>query len=318
MSRPLRLEFPAAVYHVTARGNARQAIFADDADRERFLELLGREVQQQRWRCHAYCQMGNHYHLLLETPEASLGRGMAHLNMAYSQWFNRRHRRAGHLFQGRYKAILVEKDSHLLELCRYVVLSPVRAGLVEFTRDWRWSSYRATASGRGGSPWLTTQWILEQFGGEAGRARQAYRRFVREGKGAASPWRDLRGQIFLGGEAFMRKMAHRARRQSLAQQPAAVARPDRPTVDQICAAVAGAAQVPPETVLDRRAAREAFQVTVYLLRRACNLPLKEVAALAHVSPPRISQIQRAIEDTGGLGQACAWATELERYYKLKC
>ena len=117
--------------------------------------------------------MGNHRHLLLETPEANLGRGMARLNMAYSQWFNRRHRQGGHLFQGRYKAILVEKDSHLLELCRYVVLNPVRAGLLEFSRDWRWSSYRATASRRGAPHWLTTQWILKQFGGEAGRARRA-------------------------------------------------------------------------------------------------------------------------------------------------
>ncbi len=219
MSRPLRLEFPGAVYHVTARGNAGQAIFADDADRVRFLELLGREVEQQRWRCHAYCLMGNHHHLLLETPEANLGRGMARLNMAYSQWFNRRHRQGGHLFQGRYKAILVEKDSHLLELCRYVVLNPVRAGMLEFSRDWRWSSYRATASRRDAPHWLTTQWILEQFGGEAGRARRAYRRFVEDGKGAAPPWREVRGQMFLGGEAFLWKMAQRARRQSPARAP---------------------------------------------------------------------------------------------------
>jgi REP element-mobilizing transposase RayT len=191
MSRQLRLQFPGAVYHVTARGNARQDIFADDADRTRFLDLLGREIEQHRWRCHAYCLMDNHYHLLIETPEANLSRGMGRLNMAYAQSFNRRHERAGHLFQGRFHAIVVEKDSHLLELCRYLVRNPVRAGTAATPEDWPWSSYRATASGRGTGPgcpdWLTTGWVLQQFGGADAGARRAYRRFVREGSGAASP-----------------------------------------------------------------------------------------------------------------------------------
>ncbi len=318
MSRPLRLEYPGAVYHVTARGNAREPIFTTDDDRARWLRLLGRDVEQQRWRCHAYCLMGNHYHILVETPEANLSRGMARLNGVYSQWFNRRHQRVGHLFQGRYKAIVVAKQSHLLELCRYVVLNPVRAGLVDSADRWAWSSYQATATGRGVPPWLTTQWVLAQFDAETGRARQAYRRFVEEGSGAPSPWRDLRGRVFLGGEDFLRDMARRVSRESLAQVPSSASRPDRPTVDQVCAAVAAAAQVPVDLVLDRKAARQAFQVTVYLLRRACNLPLKEVAALARVSPARISQIQRAIEDGGGPARAFSWARRLDENYKVKC
>ena len=150
MSRPLRIEFEGTVYHVTSCGNAGQPIFEADQDRLRFLELLGREVQQQHWRCHAYCLMGNHYHLLVETPDGHLRRGMARLNAVYSQWFNRRHDRSGHLFQGRYKAILVERDPHLLELCRYVVLNPVRAGLVKKMEAWPWSSYHATVKGQRG------------------------------------------------------------------------------------------------------------------------------------------------------------------------
>ena len=128
MSRPLRLEFAGALYHVTARGNAREAIFRDDEDRAMFLDLVGREIAQQRWRCYAYCLMGNHYHLLIETAEPNLTRGMQRLNQVYTQRFNRRHRRVGHVLQGRYKAIVVDHDSYLKELIRYVVLNPVARG----------------------------------------------------------------------------------------------------------------------------------------------------------------------------------------------
>src|SRR6185369_14352378 len=129
MARPLRLEFEGALYHVTSRGNERSPIFRDDRDRTKFLEILGSIASVSRWAVHAYCLMGNHYHLLLETPRPNLSAGMQRINGRYTQWFNRRHRRAGHLLQGRFKAILVERDPHLLELCRYVVLNPVRAGM---------------------------------------------------------------------------------------------------------------------------------------------------------------------------------------------
>ena len=126
MARPLRLEFPGAVYHVSSRGNARQRIFFGDADRELFLDTLTQGIARYRWLCHAYCLMENHYHLLIETPRANLSLGMRQLNGIYTQTFNRRHHRVGHLFQGRFRAILVEKESYLLELCRYIVLNPVR------------------------------------------------------------------------------------------------------------------------------------------------------------------------------------------------
>ena len=126
MTRPLRLEYAGALYHLTARGNAQAAIYLEDSDRHLFLELLGKEVKQQRWVCYAYCLMDNHYHLLIETPEANLVSGMRRLNGVYTQAFNRRHQRVGHVFQGRYKSILVDKDSYLQELCRYIVLNPVR------------------------------------------------------------------------------------------------------------------------------------------------------------------------------------------------
>jgi REP element-mobilizing transposase RayT len=138
MARPLRLEFRGAVYHLTSRGNARQNIFFTDADRELYLSTLAGVVRRYRWICHAYCLMANHYHLLIETPKANLSIGMRQLNGIYTQSFNRRNQRVGHLFQGRFKAILVEKEAHLLELCRYVVLNPVRVKGGASAQSWKW------------------------------------------------------------------------------------------------------------------------------------------------------------------------------------
>ena len=140
MSRPLRIEFPNALYHVTARGDRREDIFEDDEDRRMFLSTLARVVTQFNWICHAWCLMDNHYHLLIQTPDGNLSKGMRQLNGIYTQAGNRRHRRVGHLFQGRFKAVLVDSDAYLLEVSRYVVLNPVRAGTVKKPGAWPWST----------------------------------------------------------------------------------------------------------------------------------------------------------------------------------
>ena len=136
MARPLRIEHPGALYHVTSRGDRQEPIFDDDRDRMGFLNVLGDVVARFRWQCHAYCLMGSHYHLMIETPECNLTKGMRQLNGVFTQWSNRRHQRSGHLFQGRYKAILVDRDSYFLELARYIVLNPVRAGMVKQPQQW--------------------------------------------------------------------------------------------------------------------------------------------------------------------------------------
>lgn len=229
MARPLRIEFPGAVYHITARGDGRDAIFLEDRDRPLFLALLGHTVERFAWRCHAYCLMTNHYHLLIETPEPNLARGMRHLNGVYTQRFNRRHARVGHVFQGRYKAIVVQKDTHLLELCRYVVLNPVRAGMCTRAGQWRWSSYRATAGPGSCPPWLTVEWLLAQFARNRQRAVRAYRRFVAEGVGRR-PWEDLMGQIYYGDEAFVTGLAQSA---PSPEVPRRQQRPVRPVLTQV-------------------------------------------------------------------------------------
>ena len=207
MTRPLRIEFPGAIYHVTSRGNARRKIFLDDEDKRCFLSTLAWVVERFGWICHTYCLMDNHFHLMLETPQPNLSRGMRQLNGVYTQRFNRRHRKVGHLFQGRFKAILVERDSYLLELCRYVVLNPVRAKMAKRPQDYVWSSYRATMGQESIPSGLSTDWILGQFAKTKQAARRRYANFVLAGVGQSSPWEELKGQVLLGGDSFVENLA---------------------------------------------------------------------------------------------------------------
>ena len=232
MARPLRLEFAGAVYHLTSRGNARQKVFFSDIDRELFLETLAQVVSRYGWICHAYCLMANHYHLLVETPKANLSIGMRQLNGVYTQSFNRRHRRVGHLCQGRYKAILVQKESYLLELCRYIVLNPVRVKGGAKMGAWKWSSYRATAGLASVPELLSVDWVLEQFGKNRATARKRYREFVRDGL-KNRPWEDLRGQIYLGSEAFIER--HSAQDKEIKEIPRAQLKAVKPTLERIFA-----------------------------------------------------------------------------------
>jgi REP element-mobilizing transposase RayT len=294
MARPLRLEFPGAVYHITARGDRQEPIFDDDHDRLAFLELLAREVLQQGWLLYAFCLMDNHYHLLLETPEPNLVRGMRRLNGVYTQAFNRRHDRVGHVLQGRYKAILVDKDSYLLELCRYVVLNPVRAGMATSAGQWPWSSYLATAGKMACPDWLAAEPVLALFATERSQARRAYTRFVSEGVGGESPWDHLKGQIYLGRDAFIGRME----KLLAGTTPRGIARrqlsPARPTARDVVKVVAQVHEIPVRSVLEQHSG-EAFKHAVYLLRRRANLPLHDVATMAGVSIGRVSQIQSRIE-----------------------
>ncbi|MFZ6820032.1 transposase [Undibacterium sp. Ji22W] len=203
MSRPLRLSFPGAIYHITSRGNARSAIYLGDDDRRGFLDLLAECITKFNWICHAYCLMDNHYHLLIETPDANLQVGMRQLNGVYTQQFNRRHAHVGHVFQGRYKAILVDKDSYLLQLCRYIVLNPVRAHMVTLPELYLWSSYAQTVSVQQDTSFVSTDWLLSQFSNKKSTARKRFQQFVLQGIGQDSPWSKLKGQVLLGNEEFV-------------------------------------------------------------------------------------------------------------------
>ncbi len=209
MTRPLRIEYPGAVYHITSRGNAQQDIYDNDDDREKFLSILSFVIERFHWICHSYCLMDNHYHLLLETPIPNLSAGMRQLNGIYTQTFNRHHQRVGHLFQGRFKAIVVEKQAHLLELSRYIVLNPVHARLVQHPEDYPWSSYRAAVGLTKVADFLTVKWLLDNFSTQTAHAQQLYREFVNKEE-EQSPWKNLTGQIFLGSDTFIQDVKNQA------------------------------------------------------------------------------------------------------------
>jgi REP element-mobilizing transposase RayT len=205
MARPLRIEFPGAIYHITSRGNAKQEIFKTAEDRDAFLRTLQSVIERYRWLCHAYCLMKNHYHLLVETPGGNLSVGMRQLNGVYTQAWNRINGRSGHLFEGRFKSIVVDKDNYLLEASRYIVLNPVRAGLVDDPSRWRWSSYRATSGLIKAPSFLSVKFLLSLFSNDEGRAQRSYSEFVLAGRGCEI-WEHLRGAILLGDDDFIEDM----------------------------------------------------------------------------------------------------------------
>jgi REP element-mobilizing transposase RayT len=236
MARPLRIEYAGAVYHVTSRGDRREDIFHSDEDRENWLDILAQVCERFNWRSHAWCLMDNHYHLLIETAEANLSQGMRQLNGVYTQHSNRRHQRVGHVFQGRYKAILVQKEAYLLELCRYVVLNPIRAKMVNHIADWHWSSYLETVGAVKGSGLSLSRrrrrnerpapvtafnpdWILAHFSeNNRTQAIQQYQNFIRAGIGLAPIWQQLKHQVYLGDEDFIDTVRYRAKHTALPQK----------------------------------------------------------------------------------------------------
>ena len=207
MARPLRIEFPGALYHITSRGIDRRSIFLDDSDRMVFLKTISLIVERYHCEVHSYCLMNNHYHLLVETPKGNLSKLMMQLNSIYAQYFNIKNKRVGPLFQGRFNSILIERDQYLLEVSRYIVLNPVRAGIVKEPGEWRWSNYLYTTGEAKPPGFLTTVWTLSQFSKDKKKAIELYKSFVSSGINSKFPKEELVGQLILGSEGFIRKIS---------------------------------------------------------------------------------------------------------------
>jgi putative transposase len=202
MTRPLRFQFAGALYHVTSRGDRRQFIYRDAYDRSNWLTLLGQTCDRYNFLVHSFCQMGNHYHLLVETVEANLAQGMRHLNGVYTQYFNRRHHLVGHLFQGRYNAIVVEKEDYLLAVARYTVLNPLRAKIVSSLDDWEWSSYPYLIGRKAAPTWMTIDWFLSLLDADKNAAISAYCQFLMAGRGLENPLKKTRHRVLLGNPSL--------------------------------------------------------------------------------------------------------------------
>ncbi len=233
MARPLRIEFPGALYHVMSRGHRQEAIYQDGTDRKSFLDIFADVVERFNWRCYAYCQMTNHYHLVVRTVEANLSAGMQYLNGVYTQASNRRHKRVGHVFQGRYKAMLVDAESYFLELARYIVLNPVRAVVTRTPAGWAWSSYRATAGQTVAPEWLDVNELLGHFATDSREARKHYVEFVRDGVGKNDLWSCVQQQVYLGDEEFVKRVQENSDIPDTPDISRAQRRPPAPPIDAI-------------------------------------------------------------------------------------
>ncbi len=299
MSRPLRIEIEDGIYHVTARGWGRRVIVRDNRDRREWFNLLDRVVSRFGWRFFAWVLMDNHFHLFLQTPEANLSAGMHDLNSGYATWFNRRHRRVGSLFQGRFKAILVEDESYCWTLSRYIHLNPVRARKVQRPEDYPWSSYQHYLRSRTAPEWLDWRSVLAEIGKDPRRARNEYRRFVEEGIHGriVSPLREVIGKVLLGSAEWVERT-----RQVLG---AAEADPNvaelkhlawRPSQEQIELAVAEEFGVDVSELFAKRIKNnEARVAAVYLIRRLTSVSATQLAErYGDVSQAAISKtVQRA-------------------------
>ena len=295
------MELPGALYHVTARGNERKPIYRDERDRRRFLERLCAVAGGYRLVVHAYVLMRNHYHLLVETPAANLSRAMRQLNGVYTQDFNRRYRRAGHLFQGRYKAILVDKDAYLLELSRYIHLNPVRVGEVTRPWDFRWSSAAAFVGKGRPLECLAVEEVLGHFGRRLPTARRRYAEFLLDGveKGGATPWAAIEGQLLLGERPWVERMKRRLSHRPVAAEETgrkelSVRVPLSVVLTQVCRE----AKVERATLLKRRGGRGSWArgVAMALAWDLCGLTQGEIGRAFGVGPYAVSKaVARAVD-----------------------
>ncbi|MFH0802672.1 MAG: transposase [bacterium] len=290
MARPLRIEYPGAFYHIISRGNEQKSVFRDDKDRETFLKFLQTSHDRYQSEIILYCLMDNHYHLMLETPQGNLSEIMHHINAGYTGYFNRRHNRAGHLFQGRYKAILVERESYGLELSRYIHLNPVRFGIIKRPEDYGWSSYRVYIGAEKKPDFLKSEILLSYFGNSLQKARFQYRAFVESGmkEKLPNPLEDIASSLVLGSAEFIEWVQDSFLREKSATRdlPALKALIRRASPEKIEQEVKKMFHEP----------KLARKVTLYLLHRCSGLHLKTIGGLFNgLSESAVSQATRRFE-----------------------
>jgi len=234
MARPLRIQYPNAMYHIISRGIGRMTIFHNEKDFSKFIQFMERVIAKHNWICHAYCLMSTHYHILLETPDANMIVGMKYLNQLYSQFYNWKYRRVGSVFQGRYKSWLVEREEKFLDNCRYIVTNPVEAKMVEHPSEWPWSSYRSTRGIEGVPAYLETDFLLRHFSTSRKKAQKMYEEFIIAGIGMDSPLLEAKKQIFLGSDSFIAEtMLHVNGNDEMNNVPKPQKFADRPSLEHI-------------------------------------------------------------------------------------
>jgi putative transposase len=311
MSRPLRVEYPGAIYHIMCRGNARQRIFHNEADHQRLVDGLALTVSRFGWELFSFVLMPNHFHLFLRTPQPSLSAGMQYLASGYANWFAKRHRCPGHLLQGRFKSQLVEDESYFWSVSRYIHLNPVRGKtpLVSHPREWRWSSYPGYASGRARVDWVAYDFVYAAWQGDIGGRdpETAYRRYVERGLTAPpeNPFRNAIQGWLLGGMEFVDKIRARTGQARHHDQVPAARRLSALDLVKIQSAVAAHYGVDPQTFRKRRGDSISRDVAAWLSRQLTTCTLRELASvfgLGHPDSVRnlTRRVDRALSDSSKL------------------
>lgn len=307
MARPLRIEYEGALYHITARGNERKPLYKEEGDYHRFLNILSELPERFGTAIHGYVLMANHYHLLIETPKANISKSIHYLNATFSGYFNRTYGRSGHLFQGRYKSFLVEKETYLLAISRYIHLNPVRASIVKRPEEYKWSSYPAYAGKAAHKQWLTRNWLLDRFSNDEAEARRLYKAFVNEGlRTMDNPLDDLKAGLVLGSEAFFESIRKKLKTKKHREMPET-----RHLATRVVGFEDAAREVSrrfglsiEEITNAGRRNNTARKICLYLLRSYSDMSNEEIARRFNVGYTAVSQatarLRKELKDDGKL------------------
>jgi len=300
MTRPLRIEFAGAYYHITSRGNEQRKIFTGSQDREQFLLYLHSAYERFSALIQCYCLMDNHYHLFLQTPLSNLSRIMHYINASYTGYFNRMHKRFGHLFQGRFNGILVEPSSYALELSRYIHLNPVRANIVIRAEDYRWSSYRYYLDVSDKPEWLDTDLILSYFGELKSKRIQLYHNFIQEtiGKEYENPLKKAVGSVLLGSEQFINEIKEKYINDAEVSRdlPSILSLKRKSSVEEMVEVIGKESGIKDHRLLKK--------IVIYISHRNSGISLREIGEYFGVSESAVSQasvrFEWEIEQDAGL------------------
>ena len=298
MARPLRIEFEGAFYHITSRGNLRDRIFFDDKDRETFLEILRRTKERYGYLLHAYALMENHYHLFLETPKANISQIMQNINTSYTVYINKRHKRFGHLFQGRFKGILVDKETYLIVLTRYIHLNPVRAGIVKNPESYRWTSYREyMGTCKEETSLVDTAETLSYFSKTKNTAMKAYREFVEAGISKENnPFEEVEAGIILGSEKFkttIRRLLNRMKPDEEIPQMKSLR--EKVSIDKVIKVCCNYYAKNKEELLKKGKGKEERRAAIYLSKILSNEKNVEIGRYFRIRGSTVSEALKGVE-----------------------
>jgi len=297
MSRPLRISFDNAVYHITARGNRKEKIFYSDDDKRIFLQKMDQTSLKYSFLCYTYCLMDNHYHLFIKTPSGNISQGMHYLNASYANYFTAKYKTNGPLFQGRYKSLLVDEDNYALVLSSYIHLNPLRAGLTKNLEEYTWSSLLDYLGKRKKElNKLDTQFILTQLDNNLDQSRVIYKRYILENLTMDFPVKDIYRGIALGDETFIKRIESKIKSVGEKREIQTTKYQDSHSPEEIIQKVSQAFNLTKGEVLKKQRGNLYRQITLYLVKRYSSLSLKEIGKIFNMDYTAVSQATRRFED----------------------